>query len=390
MPGSVHSFVSSRRNKLTELRFWHEADVPAEWDAHKQEHGRSLLDVCAAYSSVVDLALDLRYYSSLSHLHQYLCHFPKLSCLRLQGAISPYVEPATTADIAPAYSVGVPTLSLSTFELSDVRMPWASQLLELVSTQRACSHLNNMLFAFRNSSPSPELVARITEVLRLAGSGLKTLRWRGDLTEDEIHKGFPQLGASTSLTGLVVELRRVISTLPRIQRVLSTLLNDIKSPHLERLHIKIYLFHYEMFQHGSELAETAPPDSTSAFHNILSRSVFDTLPVSAAAAVASQSYADVCVELVMEGSQQSAAPMSTIKAYMIALFAPWLDRGVLQLRAFPDPDGEWSVTRVPSSVTSETHGSITEVRDSQDIEHGGGARNVSGDAEIEEARISVA
>ncbi|KAH9920410.1 uncharacterized protein B0H18DRAFT_598155 [Fomitopsis serialis] len=183
-PGSAPSFVSSRRNKLTTLRFWNEADVPAEWDAHKQAHSRSLLDVCSAYSSVVDLALDLRYYSSLSHLHQYLRHFPKLACSRLQDAISPYaIEPAMAADMVPAYSVDAPALSLSTFELSDVPMPWASQLLGLVSTQRACSRLDDLLFAFRDSTPSAELVARITEVLRLAGAGLKTLRWRGDLTE---------------------------------------------------------------------------------------------------------------------------------------------------------------------------------------------------------------
>ncbi|KAH9919925.1 uncharacterized protein B0H18DRAFT_1122228 [Fomitopsis serialis] len=73
--------------------------------------------------------------------------------------------------------------------------------------------------------------------------------------------------------------------------------------------------------------------------------------------------------------------MSAIKSYMINLFAPWLDREVLRLHFIPDPDGELSVTRNPSSVLG-THTSITKIQDAGDDESGGNVCDASGDTDV--------
>ncbi|KAH9914145.1 uncharacterized protein B0H18DRAFT_141797 [Fomitopsis serialis] len=311
------------------------------------------------------------------------------------------------------YTAHAPTPSLTNFALECVPVSWASQLLKLVLNPQACSKLEAMRIQSSVwDGRCAELGLRVTEVLRLAGA-LKTFECMLHLADgDPIHDAVPRLTTNTSLTRLIMNFHSVYPSLPMIRRGLGTLLSDIRSPHVEQLEIRIGLLvssHSETSGDGNysdaSVREADPPGSTSYFHDILSRSIFDQLPAAEVVAEVPDPWADVStgvwirVQLVRspEGEAQlETATMSAIKTDMITLFAPWLDRGVVQLEFYPDPDDEYSVTRSSSSVLrvlgechdsvtgTRTHTSIKEIQDSEDDEREGGARDVSGDTETED------
>lgn len=388
----VPSLVSRRyiprsRNKLKKLSL---RCSTSESGAHAREHRQLLADICTTYSGscVKELELNLNYCSSLSHLHQILCHFPELSRLSLQHAFGSRVEPASAADVA-LYTTQPPNPSLSHFELLYVPESWASQIL-LILTPQACSRLEGLQFHLAakldsDTKSCADLVPRFTEILSFAGAALKTFDYECYLTGgDSIHDVVPRLAANTSLTKLTLDFHSVDRSHLRIHKDLGTVLSHIRSPHLEQLNIGIHLSHSETSEDGPEasVSETDPPGSTSTFHALLSRRIFDQLPAVPKHWLDS---AGVSITVDSEGPLQTAT-MSAIKARMIALFAPWLDRGVLQLTLRPDPDGEDIVTRNPLAVFSDlgTHASITEMRDSDNGEREGSARNASGGTEAEE------
>jgi len=385
---SVARSAPSVRNKLKEIVLTI-SDSTSESAAHFDEHHQLLSDVCVTYSSsyVTKLWLGLRYCSSLSHLHQSLCCFSHLSCLTLRGAFSSHVGPASVADMA-LYTARAPNPSLSDFELIVVPASWAAQLLKLVLTPQACSKLGALrLHIFAQNGQCAELGPCVTEVLRLSGAGLKKFEWcyDGERAHDLIHDVLPRLTANTFLTNLRMHFHWVNPSLSTIQSGLGTLLSDIRSPHLEHFTILISLSS-KTSEDGDEasLSETDPPGSTSAFHTILSRSIFDQHSrVSRHPSV----YIFISMGRSKPQGEAQTATMSAIKSHMITLFAPWLDRGVLWLRFNPDPDGKIFITRNPSSVLSGhgTHARITEIQDSEDGEREGGARDTSEDTETGDA-----
>ncbi|KAH9918002.1 uncharacterized protein B0H18DRAFT_1032707 [Fomitopsis serialis] len=324
VPVSASRYGPSSRNKLKKVALRTDCST-SELGAHHQ----FLLIVCAMYSYVTELSLDLGSYSSFSHLHQFLCRFPHLSNLSLQNPFRSHVEPASAADVA-LYTAHAPNSSLSEFELLFVHASWQLQLLNLMLTPQACSQLEGLqLYSTHRDGPCTELVPRVTEILHLAGAGLKKFQWRCDLAHDSIHDIVPRITANTSLTNLIVYFDSVDPSLPRIQGYLGALLSDIQSPHLERLEIWITMSDSETSEDGDEasVSEIYPPGSTSTFHTILSRSVFDRLP----ALRASQQLYEAAVLVVLVGMNAQTATMSAIKPHMTTLFAPWLDRKVLWL-----------------------------------------------------------
>ncbi|KAH9918014.1 uncharacterized protein B0H18DRAFT_684616 [Fomitopsis serialis] len=376
VPDPVTRYVPSYRNKLKRIGLgtYHPTSESA---AHLYEHGRLLLDVCATYPYVTELELDLRCYSSFSHLHRVLSHFSHLSNLSLRNAFGPHVEPASMADMT-LYTAHAPNPSLSTFGLVYVPQLWASQLLKLWSTPQVCSQLEVIWLDFTaiEDAPCADLGPHVTEVLRLAGTALKTLELECYLANG--YDVVPRLTANTALTMLTVHFRAVEPSLPRIQRALCILLSDIRSSHLGRLRITINLSHSETSEYGDEVlvSETDSPSFTFDFQSVLSRGVFHRLP-----AHSEQDEAGVVIQVQTDSEEIQIATMSAIKSYMINLFAPWLDREVLRLHFIPDPDGELSVTRDPSSVLG-THTSITKIQDAGDDESGGNVCDASGDTDV--------
>ncbi|TFY51215.1 hypothetical protein EVJ58_g10683 [Rhodofomes roseus] len=146
-----------------------------------------------------------------------------------------------------------------------------------------------------------------------------------------------------SLKRLYVMLNHVTQRLWTIQRILNTVLSDITSTRLEEVWIDICLDSLEQAQTAiTETFERAnTPDSTFAFHSILSRSIFASLPY-----VGGHQGVHIKVSFTTDELPWSIPGrkrklfMLAIKFHMLALFAPWLDRGVLELRFWPDPDGE--------------------------------------------------
>lgn len=157
----------------------------------------------------------------------------------------------------------------------------------------------------------------------------------------------PQLTMNTSLEEIELTCNAVTPRPRTIRRILSTILSDITSTALKRLDTDIYLTDAEPLQGTDEEPFNAvdTPDATSAFHSILSRSVFDGLP-------AFQHGLDRGVSVWIKAVREDAASMRAIKSHLVALFAPWLDRGVLELKLIPDPDGERLVTCTPATVLS--------------------------------------
>jgi len=372
-PDSVVRYVPSLRNKLKRIHLgpWHSILV---LDA--RFYRPFLLGVCATYSTVTELSLNLRCYSSFSHLHRFLRHFSRLSKLHLMENFSPYVEPASTADMA-LYTAQAPIPSLLSFFMLDVYVPLASQLLKLMLTPQTCSKLVVLQFQYlRQNGRCIELVPCVTDVLCLAGAGLKKFYWSCFLAHgDSIRDVVPRVTANTSLTELVMDFRPVKPSLPRIQRDLGTLLFDIQSPHLKRLGISIWLSSpSETSEDGNDLeapvSETDPPRFTSIFHATLSRSVFDHLPTVSGHPPWQPEFTGVSIAVhwdnVLDVGEAQIATMSVIKSHMITLFAPWLDRGVLRLSCGNGPDVGGPVTRNFSltPVLSEivgTHASIEEL-----------------------------
>ncbi|KAH9918010.1 uncharacterized protein B0H18DRAFT_1032839 [Fomitopsis serialis] len=410
VPGLVSHYVPNfSRNKLKRMNIGSAYRIishgaPARGNHIPSVYHQFLWDVCVTYYSyVTELELDLRYCSSLSSLHRFLHHFPHLSHLLLHDAeLGSDVEPASAADLA-LYTAHEPNPSLSDLRLEHMPASLALQFLLVLSSQ-TCSRLEALRVFFPCWHCQPhdrqraEFVLRVTEVLCLAGARLKTFEWEHtpEVDEHSIHDDVPRLTANTSLTGLKITLNRVDPSPASIQRALDTLLSDIRSPHLERLMINIYLTLpcYDTSEDRDEtlVSEADPPGSTSTFHAILSRSVFDQLP-----AVSgdwwSKSGAGVLIVIGWFGSLEESesqmeartTALSAIKSNMITLFAPWLDRGVVQLEFNSDPDGEEDLTRNSSSVLrvlgTRTHASIKEIPDSENNDH---ARDAIGDTEAEE------
>ncbi|TFY56662.1 hypothetical protein EVJ58_g7500 [Rhodofomes roseus] len=149
-------------------------------------------------------------------------------------------------------------------------------------------------------------------------------------------------------------LHRVTPRSWTIQKTLFTVLSDITSTELERLDLDIHLNGPEP-PFREEIEETLEgantPEPTSTFHAILSRSVFDELPV----AVESDPGVRITMFFYTAIDEPPAAD-SALKSHVVALFAPWLNRGVLRIKFRPDPDGEWEVTgaqRKAPTVDSE-------------------------------------
>ncbi|KAH9919917.1 uncharacterized protein B0H18DRAFT_1026144 [Fomitopsis serialis] len=416
VPGLVSRYVPNlSRNKLKKMVIgslhdvynWHLDSVAPAIDTHiPSVYHQFLWDVCVTYSYVTELELDLRYYSSLSSLHRFLHHFPHLSRLLLHDSEhGSHVEPASAADLA-LYTAHALNPSLSDLRFKYVPVSLARQILLVLSPQ-ACSRLEALRVFFLcwhcqlHDRQRAEFVLRVTEVLCLAGAGLKKFQWEHNPVDgDLIHDDVPRLTANTSLTNLTITLC-VDPSLPSIQRALDTLLSDIRSPHLERLTVMINLIRTQHDDTSEDrdktsVSEADPPGSTSTFHAILSRSIFDQLPA------VSEPYHEsagvfIAVRWAYYGSpvsepQEEAArttALSAIKSNMITLFAPWLDRGVMQLSFNLDPDGEMDVTRDSSSVLrvlgTPTHASIKEIADSEpDDGHEDHARDASGDMETED------
>ncbi|KAH9831827.1 uncharacterized protein C8Q71DRAFT_286751 [Rhodofomes roseus] len=309
----------------------------------------ALRHTLATYSSVFSLGVDLSYFPSVLHLLRYLAHFPRLDSLRLSGDVDPDVEIGPTDADSPHTEYTL-TRRLSSFALQEVAETPALQLLRLLSTPGARSSLHNLTLGLQ-FRPSAELLLYLTRLLHLCGRSLKRFWWEVDGDSRII----PPLTANASLKDLVISLNHVPPRLRTIQNIFKTVLSDITSTRLGLLYLNINLDVPEPLQAAiEETFEGADAsDSISAFHSILSRSVFDELPT-----VGYETGYETGVHITVSCNTEDLpsdiealkpAFISAIKPHVLALFSPWLDRGVLCLWLRPDPHGEGRITRAPTA-----------------------------------------
>lgn len=169
------------RDKLKTISLFGDLTMPRDiGGARRIALRQSVLNMCAAFSSVVDLRLYLRYFSSFAHLESFLCHFPSLDALQLSGSFEPHAGPLSDDVFASLIHVVRPSHpSLSSFGLLLVPVTCAEQVLQLVSTSQACSKLDGMSLRL-TGTPSAELVQDTAHTLRMCGSRFEYFTWECD------------------------------------------------------------------------------------------------------------------------------------------------------------------------------------------------------------------
>ncbi|TFY56407.1 hypothetical protein EVJ58_g7666 [Rhodofomes roseus] len=265
----------------------------------------------------------------------------------------------TSRSMSPAPSVVTCTSETAPTEFNLDRWttePTGLQLLQLLSTapHPTCTTLGYLAFdlGFR---PSTEFLLCLNRVLGLCGPALRHFSWAAE------GEAIPQLTANSSLQDVRITLYGNTPRLRTIRKMFDAVLSNITSAQLEWLDIAIHLDDipepsYATIKKTFKEAYTAP-EAVSTFHCILSRSVFDGLTAAGSGEPGVQitlffdAYEDYSQTLSVK-----SAFMSAIETYVIALFAPWLDRAVLRLQ-FNTRDLDWDGTdtipvHVPVTSTS--------------------------------------
>ncbi|KAH9919915.1 uncharacterized protein B0H18DRAFT_619909 [Fomitopsis serialis] len=173
VPNLVSRYGPSRNKLKFELRLhrWTDYSASTELGAHIHELHPFLLDVCATYPYATSLWLDLRCWSSFSHLHQLISRFSRLSMLSLSAFGLGIGYAAANSALYTVHGLNPSKLDL---DLTGVLEPWASQaLLAFTVTPQAYSQLETLTLRIKRDSPCTDLGRHVTEVLRLAGTALK-------------------------------------------------------------------------------------------------------------------------------------------------------------------------------------------------------------------------
>ncbi|TFY51665.1 hypothetical protein EVJ58_g10446 [Rhodofomes roseus] len=309
-PGSVpdHIALRARSHRLKSIDLCGSGHGGPEYpDVSSDYQGttaQALLHMVAANSSTVTrLDLDLRFFTSASALWQWLAPFGRLTSFtaQYQFASGPMI---TLEETVPARTENTYIHSWEIFALMDVPDRSALQLLQL----------------------------------------LVTPIWYSKLHYFHV-EATPSLAGNTSLQRVYISLRDVAPSPQKIHSALTAVLSDIVSVDLQHVSIWFTLAHLEpevlSQNHRRTPVAPDPAESVSAFHTILSREIFNAY--------------DKFVEVVfcVDNIQDNPALVATIKAYMINLFTPWLDRGIVELR-FASADGYYErITCVPASMPSE-------------------------------------
>jgi len=297
-------------------------------DASGHVRRQDFLNLCSVYPAINDLTLSLRHFTSFPEIEDYLQRFRNLSSLSMHQAFSyeryPGLKPAPV-DVAPGmHTPPPPQYSLSRFELHNVSLRCALQLLTLVSP-RMCYKLRKLVIKLVDR-PCAELIAEVTSILQSSGAAFEEFDW-----DTPLGVAVPRLSANTSLKSLYIRL--LLPSSPQIiQRTLEALLSDITSPHLRRISLDIGLRRSEILQDAYEVpaSSTDTTETIPTFHTILCRDIYSRLPKNG-----------VKIEFDLPWGRRKPKDkhaMSGIKSHMLALFAPWLDRGILEHKFDPDPD----------------------------------------------------
>ncbi|KAH9831824.1 uncharacterized protein C8Q71DRAFT_286644 [Rhodofomes roseus] len=328
------------------------SDVSSDYEETTALGCQALLRMVVANSSTVTrLALDLRFFTSLSALRQCLAHFCCLTSFKAQYQFTSNPSMVTFEETNPAYTENTSTHSWSTFTLMDVPDRSALQLLQLLSTPDTCSKLEEFNI-YLTGRPSATLLSCTSRVLHPLGHRLRNLVWGCSVDPDV--EVTPSLKGNTSLQSLRIILEDVAPSPQKIHRALTAMLSDIVSEDLQHVYIALTLAHLEVLpqNYGRTAAVVDPAESISAFHTILSREIFNGLPLRTN---------NRCVEVDFDvgNIQDNPAVVATIKAYIITLFAPWLERAIVILMFHSNfHSGTWeTITSVPTSEdTSSDHG----------------------------------
>ncbi|KAH9831797.1 uncharacterized protein C8Q71DRAFT_861473 [Rhodofomes roseus] len=175
----------------------------------------------------------------------------------------------------------------------------------------------------------------------------------------------PSLAGNTTLKTLWIHLRDIAPLPQEIHSALTAVLSDIVSVDLQHVSIWFTLAHLEPEvlpqNHGRTPVAPDPAEAISAFHTILSREIFNGLPRHFS------NFKCVEVDFYVGNIQDNPAVVATIKAYIINLFTPWLDRGIVKL-VFISADSSEHITCVPASMLSEDTSSDSKVEDVQENE----------------------
>ncbi|KAH9830672.1 uncharacterized protein C8Q71DRAFT_911231 [Rhodofomes roseus] len=353
-PGSVPDYIALRirSHKLESIDLWYSSGVPGHPDM-SSDYQRStalncqaLLHMVAANSSTVTrLTLDLRFFTSASALWQWLAHFGRLTSFtaQYQFASGPTI---IFDDPIPARTGNAYKHSWSKFLLSNVPDPCALQLLQLLVTPESCSELEELEF-YLTGRPSATLVSGTSRVLHTSGHRLRSLGWR--CSADPDLEVTPSLAGNTSLQRLIID-----SSPQKIHSALTAVLSDIVSVDLQHVLIHFTLAHLEPEvlpqNHGRTPVAPDPAEAISAFHTILSREIFNGLPLRTVDK-------GVWVVFDVRNIQDNPVVVATIKAYTINLLTPWLDRGIVSLDFYPADSSE-----IITCVPMRTHRAIAEAR----------------------------
>ncbi|KAH9830666.1 uncharacterized protein C8Q71DRAFT_911229 [Rhodofomes roseus] len=347
-PGSVpdHIALRARSHRLKSIDLCGSGHGGPEYpDVSSDYQGttaQALLHMVAANSSTVTrLDLDLRFFTSASALWQWLAPFGRLTSFtaQYQFASGPMI---TLEETVPARTENTYIHSWEIFALMDVPDRSALQLLQLLVTPIWYSKLHYFRIHLAGP-PSAALLSCTSRVLHALGHRLRSLVWMCSADPDV--EATPSLAGNTSLQRVYISLRDVAPSPQKIHSALTAVLSDIVSVDLQHVSIWFTLAHLEpevlSQNHRWTPVAPDPAESVSAFHTILSREIFNAY--------------DKFVEVVfcVDNIQDNPALVATIKAYMINLFTPWLDRGIVELR-FASADGYYErITCVPASMPSE-------------------------------------
>ncbi|KAH9831823.1 uncharacterized protein C8Q71DRAFT_861498 [Rhodofomes roseus] len=357
-PGSVpdHIALRARSHRLKSIDLCGSGHGGPEYpDVSSDYQGTTALDyqallrmVVANSSTVTRLAVDLRFFTSTSALQQCLAHFRRLTSFEAQYrfASGPMIALEETV---PARTENTYIHAWESFTLMNVPDQSALQLLQLLNTPDTCSKLEE-LNIYLTGRPSATLVSCTSRVLHALGHRLRILDWGCSVDPDV--EATPSLAGNTTLQTLHIDLRDIAPSPQKIHSALTAVLSDIVSVDLQHVCIRFTLACLEVLpqDHGRTPTVLDPAESISAFHAILSREIFNGLPLHT-------HYSPVEVVFDSGDIQGNLAVVATIKAYMITLFTPWLDRGIVSLD-FYSADSSEIITCVPM----RTHRAIAEAR----------------------------
>ncbi|KAH9831852.1 uncharacterized protein C8Q71DRAFT_287535 [Rhodofomes roseus] len=336
-PPSLSTSSTITHGRLQEIRL--RSTVDGLTDIVGPVHSQNLLNLCPRYSTITSLELDLRYFSSILHLEHFILYFHQLSVLNLGYMFNSDSGPEREFDTGtpPAYlHPRRHSKSVSHLVLDYMPAGCATQVLQLVGRSILMT-TDAWLSISLADRPSADELRIFACSLQQFNTHLKYLDWK-NLQGNDLD-AVPCTAHNTSLTWLEVSLCLAPSRYI-LHRSLLHVLSNITNEHLRRIAIGVKLSHLTAprSRSGCSLTTVDTRVSTSAFHDVLSRSVFKSW----------QGFSALIV-INMKELRDNDAQVSAIKLHMVDLFRPWLDRDILDLEFYIGPDAPEIITHTPTS-----------------------------------------